>query len=76
MLQHMSKTLTKGAKVRVTNYLGKTVDTNGKHFSIIGQEGYVLDSDTEGWLYVILPEHRYFSTGSGILVRSDEVEIL
>lgn len=72
----MTKTLENGAKVRVTNYLGRTTDASGKHYSIIGQEGYVLDMANKDWLYVILPEHRYFSTGNGILVRSEEVEVL
>lgn len=73
----MTKTLEKAAKVRVTNILGQTEDSAvDPNFQIIGKEGYIFEVVNADWLHVLLPENRYYSTGKGALLRTNEVELL
>jgi hypothetical protein len=73
----MTKLLERGAKVRVTNIMGHTEDTEVEwNFQLIGQEGFVQEVHGESWVNVILPENRYYATGKGALLRPEEVELL
>jgi hypothetical protein len=73
----MTKTLEKDAKVRVTNIMGVTEDTAVEpNFQIIGKEGYIYEVVNADWLHVLLPENKYYSTGSGALLRTSEVELV
>jgi hypothetical protein len=66
--------LEKGLRVRVTNFLGQTCDRNGKQYPLIGQEGYVQQVHSDGWVSVLLPDHLPYREGYGALLRPSEVE--
>lgn len=68
--------LEKGLRVRVTNFLGKTQDNNGQHYKLIGQEGYIQQVHTDGWLSVLIPSDLEYKEGYGALLRPSEVELL
>ena len=66
--------LEKGLRVRVTNFLGQTADNSGKHYKLVGQEGYIHQVHPDGWVSVLIPGHLFYSTGYGALLRPTEVE--
>jgi hypothetical protein len=69
--------LKKGAKVLVTNINGNPIDsTKEPHFKIVGQHGYVQEVLDHGWVWVKMPEHRFYSEGKGAYLRQNEVELV
>ena len=72
----MTTTLEAGAKVRITNVFGFTSDEQLEpNFKLVGQEGYIHEVINGNWLHVLVPSHRYYSTGSGALLRPSEIEL-
>ena len=73
----MSKTLTKDARVKITNVFGFTDDEQLEpNFKLVGQEGFVSEVINKEWLHVLVPTHRYYSTDKGAMLRVSEVELL
>lgn len=70
------KTFNKGDKVIVKPMLNEPVpDEVTKNFTLSGQVGYVREPINKGLLWVVLPEHRFYSTGRGALLRPSEIEL-
>ena len=71
----MTNTLQTGSRVRITNIMGRTAPLVGEaFFDLVGQEGFINLSHTDGWLSVLVPSHKEYSTGYGALLRPTEVE--
>jgi hypothetical protein len=65
-----------GTKVIVKPVEGETLaQVEQKHFRLSGQVGYVKAQAGDELLWVILPEHRVYSTGMGALLRPHEIEL-
>ena len=43
-------------------------------FDLVGQEGFINLAYMDGWLSVLVPSHKEYSTGYGALLRPTEVE--
>ena len=73
----MSKTLTKDAKVKITNVFGYTDDEQLEpNFKLVGQEGYIYEVINRDWLHVLVPTHKFYGVGSGAMLKVTEVELL
>lgn len=70
-------TLNKGDKVKITSIAGDNYDSTAEaQYRIIGQVGYVHEVAADGWLFVTIPTHFYYSKGKGAALKLDEVELL
>jgi hypothetical protein len=70
-------TLKKDDKVTITNIAGDIADsTSEPQYRIIGQTGYVFEEPKDGWVFVLIPTHLYYSKGKGAALKLDEVELL
>lgn len=69
--------LNKGDKVTITNIAGDTADsTEDPKYRIIGQTGYVNEVAEDGWVFVTIPTHLYYSKGKGAALKVSELELL
>lgn len=70
-------TFNKNDKVKITNIMGVGEDTTTEpQYRVVGQEGYVHSVTEDGWVFVLVPTHAYYSKGRGAAVKLDEVELL
>jgi hypothetical protein len=66
-----------GAKVTITNIMGVAEDTTVEpQYRVVGQTGYVREVTEDGWVFVLIPTHLYYSKGRGAALRGDEVDLL
>jgi hypothetical protein len=69
--------LKKDDKVTITNIAGDIFDYSTEpQYRIIGQTGYVHTLTEDGWVFVLIPTHLYYSKGKGAALKLDEVELL
>ena len=70
-------TLKKGDTVTITNIMGVGEDsTLDPQYRIVGQTGYVHSLTEDGWAFIIIPTHLYYSKGRGAALKVSELELV